>query len=40
MIEEEFRIFISRLFHSDITAGEKESLRKLCLILKLETLLF
>ena len=33
---EEFRILVSRLFHSDITAGKKESLKKLCLVLKLE----
>ena len=39
LIEEEFRISILRLFHSDITAGKKESLKKLCLVLKLEILL-
>ena len=31
---------MSRLLHSDITAGRKESLKKLCLILKLEICCF
>ena len=39
LIQEEFRIFISRLFDSIITSGKKESLKKLCLILKLGILL-
>ena len=39
LIEEEFWIFSSRLSYSDITAGKKESLKKLLLMLKLGILL-
>ena len=38
LIEDEFQIFKSKLFHSVINA-EKESLKNLCLILKHEILL-
>ena len=34
LIEEEFRIFISRLFHSTITEGKMESLKKIMSDLK------
>ena len=39
LIREEFRVYISRLFHLVISAGRKGSLKKLCLILKIGILL-
>ena len=38
-MEDEFRVFITRIFHFVTTAGKKDSLKKLCLILKLGILL-